>query len=186
MAKAGPSHTRARHAELNHTQPSLDGSDSDTPNGSHNQTELVCTAGSDNADSTCDISPGGLYPAEPGPEPAALQPQQPRDATEEELEEEKLGEACSPCSPANEQPAKRRVHHKRKKSLFTIQAVNSNGTTERGMGEGGSAVSFSCRSTHTHTHGDPHLFMLKFDASVCSSALCGHRLGPRNEEEILQ
>ncbi|XP_056897311.1 ubiquitin carboxyl-terminal hydrolase 11 isoform X2 [Takifugu flavidus] len=142
-AKAGPSHTQARHAELNHTQPSLDGSDSDTPNGSHNQTEPVCPAGTDSADSTSDVSPGGLSPAEPGPEPAARQPQQPRDATEEELEEEKLDEACSPCSPANEQPAKRRAHHKRKKNLFTIQAVNSNGTTERGMGEGGSAVSFS-------------------------------------------
>ncbi|TNM86539.1 hypothetical protein fugu_006769 [Takifugu bimaculatus] len=99
-AKAGPSHTQACHAELNHTQPSLDGSDSDTPNGSHNQTEPNL-----------------------GPEPAARQPQQPRDATEEELEEEKLDEACSPCSPANEQPAKRRAHHKRKKNLFTIQAV---------------------------------------------------------------
>lgn len=33
---------------------------------------------------------------------------------------------------------------KRRRPLFTIQAVNSNGTTERGMGEGGSAFSFSC------------------------------------------
>ncbi|XP_076133204.1 ubiquitin carboxyl-terminal hydrolase 11 [Alosa pseudoharengus] len=32
---------------------------------------------------------------------------------------------------------------KRRRPLFTIQAVNSNGTTERGMGEGGSAFSFS-------------------------------------------
>uniref|UniRef100_A0A7N6BJ15 Ubiquitin carboxyl-terminal hydrolase n=1 Tax=Anabas testudineus TaxID=64144 RepID=A0A7N6BJ15_ANATE len=37
-----------------------------------------------------------------------------------------------------------------RKTLFTIQAVNSNGTTERGVGEGGSAVSFSCKcDTHT-------------------------------------
>ncbi|XP_026879359.2 ubiquitin carboxyl-terminal hydrolase 11 [Electrophorus electricus] len=32
---------------------------------------------------------------------------------------------------------------KRKKQLFTIQAVNSNGTTERGMGEGSNAFSYS-------------------------------------------
>uniref|UniRef100_H3BXI0 Ubiquitin carboxyl-terminal hydrolase n=1 Tax=Tetraodon nigroviridis TaxID=99883 RepID=H3BXI0_TETNG len=40
---------------------------------------------------------------------------------EEEEEQEKLGEACS---PANEQPAKRRACRKRRRSLFTIQAVN--------------------------------------------------------------
>ncbi|KAM7410760.1 hypothetical protein PAMA_020952 [Pampus argenteus] len=73
-------------------------------------------------------------------EPAA---EQPRETTEEEKEEDKKEEACSPSPPANEQPAKRRACCKRKKSLFTIQAVNSNGTTERGTGEGGSAVSFS-------------------------------------------
>ncbi|KAL2103438.1 hypothetical protein ACEWY4_000306 [Coilia grayii] len=32
---------------------------------------------------------------------------------------------------------------KKRRPLFTIQAVNSNGTTERGMGEGGTAFSFS-------------------------------------------
>uniref|UniRef100_A0AAQ5Y366 Ubiquitin carboxyl-terminal hydrolase n=1 Tax=Amphiprion ocellaris TaxID=80972 RepID=A0AAQ5Y366_AMPOC len=61
----------------------------------------------------------------------------------EESEEGKQEEACSPSPSANEHPAKRRACRKRRKSLFTIQAVNSNGTTERGMGEGGSAVSFS-------------------------------------------
>uniref|UniRef100_A0A8C4IFZ4 Ubiquitin carboxyl-terminal hydrolase n=1 Tax=Dicentrarchus labrax TaxID=13489 RepID=A0A8C4IFZ4_DICLA len=68
--------------------------------------------------------------------------QQPCETTEEEKEEDKQEEACSPSLPANEQPARRRACRKRRKSLFTIQAVNSNGTTERGTGEGGSAVSF--------------------------------------------
>uniref|UniRef100_A0A665UD26 Ubiquitin carboxyl-terminal hydrolase n=1 Tax=Echeneis naucrates TaxID=173247 RepID=A0A665UD26_ECHNA len=66
-------------------------------------------------------------------EPAA----EPSESTEEEKEENKQEEACSPSPPPNEQPAKRRACHKRRKSLFTIQAVNSNGTTERGTGEGG-------------------------------------------------
>uniref|UniRef100_A0A665UBM0 ubiquitinyl hydrolase 1 n=1 Tax=Echeneis naucrates TaxID=173247 RepID=A0A665UBM0_ECHNA len=79
-------------------------------------------------------------------EPAA----EPSESTEEEKEENKQEEACSPSPPPNEQPAKRRACHKRRKSLFTIQAVNSNGTTERGTGEGGSAVSFSCESECTH------------------------------------
>uniref|UniRef100_A0A3Q3K2S0 Ubiquitin carboxyl-terminal hydrolase n=1 Tax=Monopterus albus TaxID=43700 RepID=A0A3Q3K2S0_MONAL len=72
-------------------------------------------------------------------DPPAEQLQQPRKTTEEEKEEDKQEEACSPSPPANEQPAKRRVCRKRRKSLFTIQAVNSNGMTERVMGEGGSA-----------------------------------------------
>uniref|UniRef100_A0AAQ5ZQR0 Ubiquitin carboxyl-terminal hydrolase n=1 Tax=Amphiprion ocellaris TaxID=80972 RepID=A0AAQ5ZQR0_AMPOC len=78
-----------------------------------------------------------------GSEAPAEQPQQPCETTEEESEEGKQEEACSPSPSANEHPAKRRACRKRRKSLFTIQAVNSNGTTERGMGEGGSAVSFS-------------------------------------------
>uniref|UniRef100_A0A8D0A2D6 Ubiquitin carboxyl-terminal hydrolase n=1 Tax=Sander lucioperca TaxID=283035 RepID=A0A8D0A2D6_SANLU len=53
--------------------------------------------------------------------------------TGRQTEEDKQEEACSPSPPANQQPERR----KRRKSLFTIQAVNSNGTTERGMGEGG-------------------------------------------------
>uniref|UniRef100_A0A7N6AJY9 Ubiquitin carboxyl-terminal hydrolase n=1 Tax=Anabas testudineus TaxID=64144 RepID=A0A7N6AJY9_ANATE len=53
--------------------------------------------------------------------------------SDEENEEDKQEEACSPSPPANEQPAKRRACRKRRKTLFTIQAVNSNGTTERGV-----------------------------------------------------
>uniref|UniRef100_A0A8C4NYU1 Ubiquitin carboxyl-terminal hydrolase n=1 Tax=Dicentrarchus labrax TaxID=13489 RepID=A0A8C4NYU1_DICLA len=64
------------------------------------------------------------------------------DGKDTKKEEDKQEEACSPSLPANEQPARRRACRKRRKSLFTIQAVNSNGTTERGTGEGGSAVSF--------------------------------------------
>uniref|UniRef100_A0A7N8X1N2 Ubiquitin carboxyl-terminal hydrolase n=1 Tax=Mastacembelus armatus TaxID=205130 RepID=A0A7N8X1N2_9TELE len=55
----------------------------------------------------------------------------------------KLEQACSPTVLANEQPAKRRACRKKRKSLFTIQAVNSNGMTERGTKDGGSIVSFS-------------------------------------------
>ena len=151
-------------SELNHTQPSLDCSDAQTPNGSQQQAEPVCN------DSSSDAAPSG---------PAAAE--RPLYAAEDdELEREKLGEACSPCSPANQQPAKRRACRKRRRSLFTIQAVNSNGTTERGTGDGGSAVSFSCMFTHTHTHPHtgPVLLVLKAGASVYSSAVRGHRLGP--------
>uniref|UniRef100_A0A1A8N702 ubiquitinyl hydrolase 1 n=2 Tax=Nothobranchius rachovii TaxID=451742 RepID=A0A1A8N702_9TELE len=76
-------------------------------------------------------------------EPLTGKPQQPCDTTEEENEEQKQEEARSPSPPANELPAKKKTCRKKRRSLFTIQAVNSNGTTERGTGEGGSAVSFS-------------------------------------------
>uniref|UniRef100_A0A8C2WYA7 Ubiquitin carboxyl-terminal hydrolase n=1 Tax=Cyclopterus lumpus TaxID=8103 RepID=A0A8C2WYA7_CYCLU len=52
-------------------------------------------------------------------------------------EKDKQEEACSPSQPANEHPAKRKACRKRRRSLFTIQAVNSNGTTEREGGGGG-------------------------------------------------
>ncbi|KAG9336019.1 hypothetical protein JZ751_003278, partial [Albula glossodonta] len=70
----------------------------------------------------------------------------PRAAKEEEDEEEEGGEgeekeqeqATPPSPQSNERHPKRKCcHTKRRKLLFSIQAVNSNGTTERGMGEGG-------------------------------------------------
>ncbi|XP_031697406.1 ubiquitin carboxyl-terminal hydrolase 11, partial [Anarrhichthys ocellatus] len=118
--------------DVNHTQPSLDDTEPE------NQTEPVCSAGTSNTDADAGTPSGdssGTADAE--------QPHPPCETTEEEeKEEDKQEEACSPSPPANEQPAKRKACRKRK-SLFTIQAVNSNGTTERGTGEGGSAVSFS-------------------------------------------
>ncbi|XP_042263837.1 ubiquitin carboxyl-terminal hydrolase 11 [Thunnus maccoyii] len=133
----------------NHTQPSLDQGDAAAANnGAPNQTELRSADG-DGANSAADSANSDHVHrcddanATADSEPAAEPPQQPCETTEEEKEEDKQEEACSPSLPANEQPAKRRACRKRKKCLFTIQAVNSNGTTERGTGEGGSAVSFS-------------------------------------------
>uniref|UniRef100_A0AAQ5XFY2 Ubiquitin carboxyl-terminal hydrolase n=1 Tax=Amphiprion ocellaris TaxID=80972 RepID=A0AAQ5XFY2_AMPOC len=104
-------------------------------NGSMNQTEPVCSADTNSSNSTRDS--GSIAGTGAGSEAPAEQPQQPCETTEEESEEGKQEEACSPSPSANEHPAKRRACRKRRKSLFTIQAVNSNGTTERGMGEGG-------------------------------------------------
>ncbi|XP_071314853.1 ubiquitin carboxyl-terminal hydrolase 11 isoform X2 [Trachinotus anak] len=133
--------------ELNHKQPSLDHGDTETNNGSQNQTEPLCGVDATATNSTTNVSPCGdssrTADADTSSEPPAEQTPEPSETTEEEKEEDKQEEACSPSPPANEQPAKRRACCKRRKSLFTIQAVNSNGTTERGMGEGGSAVSFS-------------------------------------------
>lgn len=105
----------------------------------------------------------------------------------EEDEDKKQEEARSPSPPANELAAKRRACLKKRRSLFTIQAVNSNGVTERAMGEGCNAVSFGCEcarvrvKTARSVEGSDVTFVL-----CSSSAVCGHRLGPRHEEEVLQ
>ncbi|XP_045887994.1 ubiquitin carboxyl-terminal hydrolase 11-like [Micropterus dolomieu] len=125
------------HPNLNHTHLTLDHGDPETENGSQNQTESLCSTNAETSNSTDNPR------KDTGAQPPAERPQQHCKTTEEEKEEDKQEEACSPNLPANEQPAKRRARRKRRKSLFTIQAVNSNGTTERGTGEGGSAVSFS-------------------------------------------
>ncbi|XP_026223949.1 ubiquitin carboxyl-terminal hydrolase 11 [Anabas testudineus] len=155
--KAGPSQTQSccgdglanslsdtstePHADLNHTQPSQDHGDTETTSRSLDQTEPL---GGANANCTDNVNPlDSSRVTDTSSGPAAEQTQQPCETTEEENEEDKQEEACSPSPPANEQPAKRRACRKRRKTLFTIQAVNSNGTTERGVGEGGSAVSFS-------------------------------------------
>ncbi|KAJ8371314.1 hypothetical protein SKAU_G00113420 [Synaphobranchus kaupii] len=85
--------------------------------------------------------------ARPAVDGAQAAGRQPSDEDEEEEEEEGEGgkeEATPPSPQSNERHPKRKCcHAKRRKQLFTIQAVNSNGTTERGMGEGGCAFSFS-------------------------------------------
>ncbi|KAF3696383.1 Ubiquitin carboxyl-terminal hydrolase 15 [Channa argus] len=133
--------TTQPHTDLNHMHPSLDQSDKQTSNGSQNQTEPDCSTSTICTDS---VDPPSLNrSSDTSSQPPAEEMQQSCETTEEDNEENKQEEACSPSLTANEHPAKRRACRKRKKSLFTIQAVNSNGTTERGVGEEGSAVSFS-------------------------------------------
>ncbi|XP_061591618.1 ubiquitin carboxyl-terminal hydrolase 11 [Cololabis saira] len=117
---------------------SLDHGDTETSTGSPDQAGPACS--SNDGDPCGDTGAGA---AAGGSEAPAEQPQQSSETAEEGNEEDKQGEARSPSPPASEHPAKRRACRKRRRSLFTIQAVNSNGTTERGMGERGSAVSFS-------------------------------------------
>ncbi|KAI4824716.1 hypothetical protein KUCAC02_013211 [Chaenocephalus aceratus] len=126
---------------VNHTQPPPAQDDSET-NGPPDQSEPGCSSETNTPPHTEGEKPceEESKTSDSSSEPPA---QQPRETTEEEKEEDKQEEACSPSPPANEQPGKKKACCKRRKSLFTIQAVNSNGTTERGMGEGGSAVSFS-------------------------------------------
>uniref|UniRef100_A0A3Q3MCG1 ubiquitinyl hydrolase 1 n=1 Tax=Mastacembelus armatus TaxID=205130 RepID=A0A3Q3MCG1_9TELE len=114
-----------------------------TTNGSQNQTEPLGCANATDCVESLDACRDSSRTSDTSSEPPAEQMPQPCKVTEEEKEEEKLEQACSPTVLANEQPAKRRACRKKRKSLFTIQAVNSNGMTERGTKDGGSIVSFS-------------------------------------------
>ncbi|XP_053360263.1 ubiquitin carboxyl-terminal hydrolase 11 [Clarias gariepinus] len=63
---------------------------------------------------------------------------------EEEDRDEDDGECGAPVTQAKTRmTARRHCAEKRRKPLFTIQAVNSNGTTDRCIGDGNSALSFS-------------------------------------------
>uniref|UniRef100_A0AAX7SD30 Ubiquitin carboxyl-terminal hydrolase n=1 Tax=Astatotilapia calliptera TaxID=8154 RepID=A0AAX7SD30_ASTCA len=130
--------TTEPQAEENHIQLLPDhGDPGENSNGSQSQTEPGCSGDANSAD---DMDPGEQSSGPAGADRSSKPPaEQPHEPTEEENEEDKQEEACSPSPPANEHPAKRRACHVRRKRLFSIQAVNSNGTTERGMGEGGSA-----------------------------------------------
>uniref|UniRef100_A0A8C2J7M2 Ubiquitin carboxyl-terminal hydrolase n=1 Tax=Cyprinus carpio TaxID=7962 RepID=A0A8C2J7M2_CYPCA len=69
-----------------------------------------------------------------GDQSAGVEPSGKEEEDEDEDEEEE--EEAASCAQANKRlPGRRRNTEKQKKALFTIQAVNSNGTTERGMGE---------------------------------------------------
>uniref|UniRef100_A0A8C1X328 Ubiquitin carboxyl-terminal hydrolase n=1 Tax=Cyprinus carpio TaxID=7962 RepID=A0A8C1X328_CYPCA len=73
---------------------------------------------------------------------AGVEPSGKEEEDEDEDEEEE--EEAASCAQANKRlPGRRRNTEKQKKALFTIQAVNSNGTTERGMGEVDGGFSFS-------------------------------------------
>uniref|UniRef100_A0A8C7IHY7 ubiquitinyl hydrolase 1 n=1 Tax=Oncorhynchus kisutch TaxID=8019 RepID=A0A8C7IHY7_ONCKI len=92
----------------------------------------------DSASASCSAGASAGVPTN-SQQGAGLQQQQQPCETEEE---EEKGE-CPPQT--NEGQAKRKGYQaRRRKLLFSIHAVNSNGTTERGMGEDGSAFSFSC------------------------------------------
>ncbi|KAM4737720.1 ubiquitin carboxyl-terminal hydrolase 11 [Anableps anableps] len=131
--------------EVNHAATSLDQGDSEVGNGPLSPTEADGLSAGGDLGAEAEAEGSSAPPVEGSSAPPVEGSSAPPrcDTTEEDNEEDKQEEARSPSPPANECPAKRRACRKRRRSLFTIQAVNSNGTTERGTGEGGSAVSFS-------------------------------------------
>ncbi|XP_072569144.1 ubiquitin carboxyl-terminal hydrolase 11 isoform X1 [Paramormyrops kingsleyae] len=82
-----------------------------------------------------------LPDASGSPQAARQQPSEEDEDGEEEVDKD---EATPPSPQSSErQPKRKCCPTKRSKSLFSIQAVNSNGTTERGLGDGGNTFSFS-------------------------------------------
>lgn len=93
--------------------------------------------------SACGSTDTNSQDATDGDQSAGVEPSGKEEEDEDEDEEEE--EEAASCAQANKRlPGRRRNTEKQKKALFTIQAVNSNGTTERGMGEVDGGFSFSC------------------------------------------
>ncbi|XP_038864591.1 ubiquitin carboxyl-terminal hydrolase 11-like [Salvelinus namaycush] len=101
--------------------------------GASSEVRAGCST-EDSASASCSAGASAGVPTN-SQQGAGLQQQQPCETEEEKGE-------CPPQT--NERQAKRKGYQaRRRKLLFSIHAVNSNGTTERGMGEDGSAFSFS-------------------------------------------
>lgn len=98
--------------------------------------------------SACGSTDTNSQDATDGDQSAGAEPSGKEEEDDEEEEEEEDGEEAATCAQANKRvPGRRHYTERRKKALFTIQAVNSNGTTERGMAEAGGSLSFSCEYT---------------------------------------
>lgn len=98
--------------------------------------------------SACGSTDTNSQDATDGDQSAGAEPSGKEEEDDEEDEEEEDGEEAATCAQANKRVSGRRNYtERRKKALFTIQAVNSNGTTERGMAEAGGSLSFSCEYT---------------------------------------
>ncbi|XP_026102691.1 ubiquitin carboxyl-terminal hydrolase 11-like isoform X1 [Carassius auratus] len=91
--------------------------------------------------SACGTSDTNNQNATDGDQSVGAEPSSKKEKDEDEVEEE---EEYGSCAKANKRiPGRQRYTERRKKALFTMQAVNSNGTTERGMGELDGSFSFS-------------------------------------------
>ncbi|TTB56403.1 Ubiquitin carboxyl-terminal hydrolase 15 [Bagarius yarrelli] len=90
----------------------------------------------------CQCSSTDDSPQTAGDEEQAAAAEIPRK--DDEAEEEGNGECSEPSAQVKKKMANRkRCAEKRKKPLFTIQAVNSNGTTDRGSADGNGSLAFS-------------------------------------------
>uniref|UniRef100_A0A8C1X8J5 ubiquitinyl hydrolase 1 n=1 Tax=Cyprinus carpio TaxID=7962 RepID=A0A8C1X8J5_CYPCA len=98
-------------------------------------------ASTEEGQSACGSTDTNSQDATDGDQSAGAEPSGKEEEDEDEDEEE---EEPASCAQANKRlPGRRRYTERRKKALFTMQAVNSNGTTERGMGETDGSFSFS-------------------------------------------
>lgn len=107
-----------------------------------------------------------LPDASGSPQAARQQPSEEDEDGEEEVDKD---EATPPSPQSSErQPKRKCCPAKRSKLLFSIQAVNSNGTTERGLGDGGNTFSFSCecRARTLSPHHQYHPKRLFYIVSV--------------------
>lgn len=153
--EAGPAKKEEQTQESNQTDGQNNGPLEASPSseGEERAEEEESSSEPDRASSTeegqsaCGSTDTNSQDANDGDQSAGAEPAGKEEEDEEEEEED--GEGAATCAQANKRvPGRRHYTERRKKALFTIQAVNSNGTTERGMAEAGSSFSFSCEYTN--------------------------------------
>ncbi|XP_076860166.1 ubiquitin carboxyl-terminal hydrolase 11 [Brachyhypopomus gauderio] len=120
QSEASPSSEGEEQAEEGEEQAEEEESSSDPDRGSR----------TDECQLTCGSSDNNSQDATDGEQTAVEASRKEEDGDEED------GQEAEPIAQANKRPQGMQCRaKKRKKPLFTIQAVNSNGTTERGMGD---------------------------------------------------
>lgn len=122
--------------------------------------------------SACGSTDTNSQDATDGDQSAGADPSGKEEEDEDEDEEEE--EQAASCAQANKRlPGRRRYTERQKKPLFTIQAVNSNGTTERGMGEADGGFSFSCEYILMRNS----IYYRHFWCFCTTSGSCAHKRG---------
>ncbi|KAK2898262.1 hypothetical protein Q8A67_009680 [Cirrhinus molitorella] len=148
--EAGPSKKEEETQESNQTeeQNNCQSEASPSSEGEEKAEEEESSSEPDRGSSTeegqsaCGSTDTNSQDATDGDQSASAEPSGKEEEEEDEDEEDE--EEAASCAQANKRlPGRRRYTERRKKALFTIQAVNSNGTTERAMGEADGSFSFS-------------------------------------------
>ncbi|XP_065104209.1 ubiquitin carboxyl-terminal hydrolase 11 isoform X2 [Paramisgurnus dabryanus] len=104
----------------------------------------------------------------------------------EENDEEEDGEGAASCIQANKRPpGRRRYVERRKKALFTIQTVNSNGTTERGMTDTGGSLSLSSQ-TYVAIDWDPDMKKKYYNENEAEKYIKHQSMDVPHQQNVVQ
>uniref|UniRef100_W5UFB2 Ubiquitin carboxyl-terminal hydrolase n=1 Tax=Ictalurus punctatus TaxID=7998 RepID=W5UFB2_ICTPU len=139
--QAGPSKTE-EPSQQNSTQSEASPSSEEEEDEEETNDEAAGESSTKEGQSACCSTDSNSQVTGDGTQAAAAQTSGKEDEDGEEDDGE-LSETGAPAKKTTMTTSRRRCTEKKKRPIFTIQAVNSNGTTDRGNGDGNGALSFS-------------------------------------------